>query len=148
MIKIELSRLEPFVHGLGKAILAELKEELAAIQAQGVPRVIANIKHDKLGHPYAAMRTAYDNEGDGLKDGAELVLAYAPPAPQPLGDEQRAQLRDALAQALGDTYVCGRVWAAWQYGTMTADDFQPAAECDEVLDALVEATHGIQGGAA
>ena len=52
---------------------------------------------------------------------------------------QPVALRDALAGALTSTYVCGRVWDAWNVGTMTEDDFQPAAECDELLDELVEA---------
>lgn len=60
----------------------EHQRQIEAHEARKVPRVIANIKHDNLGHPYAAMRTAYDNEGNGLKDGAALVLAPAPPAPQ------------------------------------------------------------------
>lgn len=54
------------------------------------------------------------------------------------------QLRDALAQALGSTYVCGRAWSAWQHGTMTADDFTPAAECDELLSELVAAVESIK----
>jgi len=35
---------------------------------------------------------------------------------------------DAVAIALGDAYDCGRVWAAWSYGTMGEDDFSPVAE--------------------
>ena len=53
-------------------------------------------------------------------------------------DEQRQKLRDAFEQDLTDAYVCGRVWSAWQYGTMSEDDFQPASECEEVLDSLIE----------
>lgn len=59
-------------------------------------------------------------------------------------EAKRPQLRDALAQALGSTYVCGRVWSAWQHGTMTADDFTPAAECDELLDELAAAVESIK----
>jgi hypothetical protein len=63
---------------------------------------------------------------------------------KPLTDEERKKLRDAFAQSLTSVYVCGRVWEAWQYGTMTEDDFQPASECEEVLDSLIEAAHGIK----
>jgi hypothetical protein len=59
--------------------------------------------------------------------------AQPAPAREPVG------LRDALVEALTSVYVCGRVWEAWNHGTMSEGDFQPAAECDEVLDALVEA---------
>jgi hypothetical protein len=63
-----------------------------------------------------------------------------PPAAQPAVPKlEPVALRDALAGALSSVYVCGRVWDAWSVGTMTEDDFQPAAECDEVLDSLVEA---------
>ena len=48
-------------------------------------------------------------------------------------------LREALAAALGSTYVCGRVWSAWGVGTMSEDDFIPASECDELLDEIVSA---------
>ncbi|MDP2263249.1 MAG: hypothetical protein Q8K24_08835 [Hydrogenophaga sp.] len=56
-------------------------------------------------------------------------LYTAPPAAQrqPLTDEQREKLRDAFAQALTSVYVCGRVWEAWQFGTMSEGDFQPAS---------------------
>lgn len=69
-------------------------------------------------------------------------LYAAPKALAPLTDEQ---MRDAFAHALTDVYVCTRVWSAWSYGTMTEDDFSPASECDEVLDSLVQAAHGIGG---
>lgn len=66
---------------------------------------------------------------------AVSAASVAQPAPMVSGEI----LRDAFAQALVGVYVCGRVWEAWQVGTMTEDDFQPASECDEVLDSLVEA---------
>ena len=66
-------------------------------------------------------------------DGCIACDARAQPGQEP------GVLRDALAEALTSTYVCGRVWDAWNVGTMTKDDFQPAAECDELLDELVQA---------
>ena len=52
----------------------------------------------------------------------------------------RDELRDALAAALDDTaYLCGRVWEAWGYNTMTEDDFTPAAEDEDFLSSLVDA---------
>jgi len=35
---------------------------------------------------------------------------------------------DAVAAALGDAYDCGRVWEAWNYGTMGQDDFSLVSE--------------------
>jgi hypothetical protein len=66
----------------------------------------------------------------------------APPVQEPVG------LRDALTKALTSTYVCGRVWEAWNVGTMTENDFQPAAECDELLDELVHAVTTIPPAAS
>ena len=100
-------------------------------------------------------REQYDHDRGGwLTDEVEDVgiqivsdQAYVsdgrPQASKPLTDEQRTSLRDAFAQALTSVYVCGRVWEAWQYGTMSEGDFQPAGECEEVLDSLIEAAHGI-----
>lgn len=51
------------------------------------------------------------------------------------GDTLREKFADALQD---DTFTCGRVWEAWQYGTMTQDDFAPAWESDEVLDNLID----------
>ena len=53
--------------------------------------------------------------------------------------QEPVELRTALAEALTGVYVCSRVWSAWRVGTMTEGDFQLAAECDEVLDALIKA---------
>ena len=61
----------------------------------------------------------------------------APPADMPMLTDE--ELREAFAQSLTSTYVCGRVWSAWGYGTMSEDDFSPASECDELLDSLVQA---------
>ena len=46
----------------------------------------------------------------------------------------QGELEDALAAvAADDTFVCTRVWEAWGYGTMTADDFTPLAESPDTL---------------
>lgn len=60
-------------------------------------------------------------------------------APMPT---ERDELRDALAEVLGDVYVCSRVWEAWNVGTMTQDDFSPASEDEDLLDSLIEAIKG------
>lgn len=35
---------------------------------------------------------------------------------------------EAVQEALGDAYDCTRVWAAWQHGTMSDDDFVLVAD--------------------
>lgn len=48
-------------------------------------------------------------------------------------DELPSKVAEALAEELGDTYHCSRTWEAWQYGTMTEEDFSPASEDDDFL---------------
>lgn len=71
----------------------------------------------------------------------DLKTAPSKEQGKPLTDEQVTSLRDTFAQTLGDVYVCGRVWEAWNYGTMSKGDFQPAGECEEVLDSLTTAVY-------
>ena len=50
------------------------------------------------------------------------------------------KLADAIAGALHeDVHVCTRVWEAWSHGTMSADDFTPAAEDPDLLDEIAAA---------
>ncbi|MEC5149175.1 hypothetical protein [Cryobacterium sp. GrIS_2_6] len=73
---------------------------------------------------------------DGLIEGGDLESIPTPPA----GEPEREALREVVAECLRDiTYTCGRVWEAWQYGTMTQDDFSPAWEDDEVTGGIVDA---------
>jgi hypothetical protein len=43
---------------------------------------------------------------------------------------------DDLAYLLGDTYICTRVWDAWEAGTMTEEDFTPADTPDVRADLI------------
>ncbi len=54
-------------------------------------------------------------------------------------DTNRDKLRDLIAEGLGDTYACTRVWSAWSYNTMTEDDFKPAWEDEEILYGIADA---------
>jgi len=57
-----------------------------------------------------------------------------------MNDAKDDAIRDALAEGLSEVaYLCGRVWEAWDYGTMGEDDFAPASEDEEFLDSLVVA---------
>ena len=52
--------------------------------------------------------------------------------------------RDELAELLAseipnDIYACTRVWEAWSYGTMSADDFVPANEESDLLAEVADA---------
>lgn len=62
------------------------------------------------------------------------------PAPEPAAARtKRDDLRDELAKILADTYVCSRVWEAWEVGTMSSQDFSPASEDEEIVDSLIDA---------
>ena len=52
--------------------------------------------------------------------------------------ELRVALQRGLIATLGDVYDCTRVWSAWSYGTMDANDFAPVLDrLDELIDELV-----------
>jgi hypothetical protein len=92
----------------------------------------------------AKAKTARAENFHGWRPMAFITSTTQPAQPavqEPVG------LRDALTKALTSTYVCGRVWEAWNVGTMTENDFQPAAECDELLDELVHAVTTIPSAA-
>jgi len=47
-------------------------------------------------------------------------------------------LKKEISDYLGDTtYNCTRVWSAWEYGTMSRDDFKLAQDDDDFMDSLV-----------
>lgn len=55
----------------------------------------------------------------------------------------RDRLADALHESLNSVYDCTRVWEAWSYGTMTANDFHPTQDrageiADEIIGALAK----------
>jgi len=39
-----------------------------------------------------------------------------------------------LKKILTGHYSCSRVWEAWQYGTMTQDDFSPLEEDENIYN--------------
>lgn len=60
--------------------------------------------------------------------------------PPALPEGLRETLVAALNAELGDSYDCGRVWEAWEVGTMSEDDFTPIADrVDEIADGLIAA---------
>lgn len=58
-----------------------------------------------------------------------------------LTDQQRDQLREAVAENCTDMYWCDRVWEGWSAGTMSQDDFHPAEECDDFLEDVARAVY-------
>lgn len=68
-----------------------------------------------------------------LSDLAEIVRRN-----QLIPTEER--LTDLIASYVTGFYWCRRVWSAWHVGTMSADDFHPAEECDlpnELAEAIL-----------
>lgn len=52
---------------------------------------------------------------------------------------QKEPFIDKAAELAQDTLFCSRVWSAWGYGTMTADDFSDAADDEDFINAIAEA---------
>lgn len=61
------------------------------------------------------------------------------PAPKTQDGEAREGLIGTVRTALSDALLCGRVWEAWSYGTMTQDDFMQAADDSEFVSSLADA---------
>ncbi|MGP4995505.1 hypothetical protein [Glutamicibacter ardleyensis] len=58
----------------------------------------------------------------------------------PLNEDALDKMKLAVSEVISETtYMCSRVWEAWQYGTMTDEDFEPAWENDTLLTEVVEA---------
>lgn len=51
-------------------------------------------------------------------------------------EPQKEPFIDKAAELAQDTLFCSRVWSAWGYGTMTADDFSDAADDEDFIDAI------------
>ena len=82
------------------------------------------------------MREAYEA---GMNDPIAPAQQDAVDAAIPLDKDEVAQL---IAEHLGGTYHCTRVWEAWNVGTMSQDDFEPVDESEtptEIADAIIDA---------
>jgi hypothetical protein len=47
--------------------------------------------------------------------------------------ESEGDTHDLAVEILGDLYDCKRVWSAWQYGNMDEEDFELAAEDEDIV---------------
>lgn len=52
--------------------------------------------------------------------------------------ETNETLDKEIGKAFSNIYSCTRVWAAWSYDTMSADDFPPFEKGDEAFDEFVK----------
>ena len=109
-----------------RAALAQQDEPAAWMHADG--RVVT-----------AATMTSARRDGGAMLSSLSgyTTPLYAAPQPAPVApmpeqpsDEQVAALAEEIAGHLCGTYICGRVWGAWQAGTMSEYDFIPADESD------------------
>jgi len=55
----------------------------------------------------------------------------------------KTALGEAISEALGEAYDCGRVWEAWGIGTMSEDDFTLVAEGPERISEMVAAVMAV-----
>jgi len=82
-----------------------------------------------------------------LRDG--FGQEYHPSLHSPIGravhdqhEGMKTALGEAISEALVGAWDCGRVWEAWEVGTMSEEDFTPTAEdparVEELVDAVLE----------
>ncbi len=131
----------------GREALTEPGRDLIA----GVLRCAA-WTHDAVGAPALAKQAR-----EALETFKRAALSM--PAQQdavdaaiPLDKDELAQL---IAEHLGGTYHCTRVWEAWNVGTMRPYDFEPVDEsetptkiAEAIIDAIRAAISAKKGGAA
>lgn len=81
----------------------------------------------------------------GMRRFINALIAALPKVSTPTPSDMPPQkVRDSLisllADCVGDSYDCTRVWEAWNVGTMSQDDFVPVSErVDEIADSILEA---------
>ena len=56
-----------------------------------------------------------------------------------LSESAQQAVISAVAETLGDTYDCTRVWSAWNVGTMGESDFYPVVDQEDRLVEVAEA---------
>lgn len=92
--------------------------------------------------------SSYETDGFN-RPGTELIVklrnALAALSSVPVVTPSDEELRQRVADCLREVYTCSRVWEAWQYNTMTEDDFAPAWESDDLIDDLVAALSSAEG---
>lgn len=55
--------------------------------------------------------------------------------------DSEAELRREIEELLSDDWACTRVWEAWQYKTMSQDDFIPLNETERVDEIISLIAH-------
>lgn len=114
---------------------------LASLSAEDVERAAFLKSHyEQMAKEYASI-AGYNNKllvELAAYRGQQTISPATPPTADSAADARDA-VRNAIAAQLVGTYYCGRVWSAWQVGTMREDDFTPAEEVDEVLDDITDA---------
>ncbi len=102
------------------------KEHIGELEAEN-----ARLKRDNL-----EIQRKYDERGNQITR-LESERLKATVQSEVVTDE--TALREAVAESISSLYGCGRVWSAWNVGTMTQDDFYGAGECDECIDQVMDA---------
>lgn len=153
------------IDGLGDRLEREAKfcsgknaDELELLSStQPWPSIAMDAAQAKLAHalelvlvareaPFAGefAQQAYADTAEALLQQTLRAAVEATSGVAPGDTQSAAQLREAVRDAviagLSGTYYCGRVWSAWQIGTMSQQDFTPAAEVSEVVDEITDAT--------
>lgn len=62
------------------------------------------------------------------------IFKETPDTQPPVKSEE--ELRERIVNLVADDFACTRVWSAWDYGTMTRDDFEQLSETERVDEIL------------
>ena len=68
-----------------------------------------------------------------------LPTVQPEPGPALGADDRLERVKEALAEALWCAYDCTRVWSAWSYKTMSANDFEAIAQNDDRITEIAQA---------
>ena len=58
-----------------------------------------------------------------------------------LSEDNKQKYYNKAMDILNGLYHCDRIWEAWQYGTMTQDDFILANEDDNIVEEIAKKLH-------
>ena len=99
--------------------------------ADAVIKVVRPSTATEANEIFTAICQALAQGGEAVASGGDAHLA--------LIDD----LREEIAEALGEAYDCNRDWSAWSYGTIGPDDFSLVAGDDARLQEIAEAAASV-----
>jgi len=132
-----------------KAIIRQAVETLQRSAPQPADSISYG-RQDEIAAMEAVMQNVDPATWPGLTVSQRCALGrFAKPQPaEPVkGELSIDDVADIVREHLTSTYVCNRVWDAWNVGTMSQDDFVDASETempDEIAAAILAHYQGAQ----